>query len=87
MHDRGRTHERLCALFLLGVALLLPPLLLVFNHPVRVLGVPVLYLYVFLAWALIIALAAAVARTIPDEEPGGGPRQGGAAPPGDAPDA
>jgi hypothetical protein len=63
--DRGnRTQARLCALFLLGCLLLLPPLLLVFNHADRVLGIPTLYFYVFLAWSMLIALAAAIARAI-----------------------
>ena len=33
-----RTAERLMALFLLGVLLIFPPFLLVFNRPVRVLA-------------------------------------------------
>jgi hypothetical protein len=64
MIRRGRTPERLIALFLLGVLLLNPPFLLVFNHPIRVLGIPILYLYLFLAWIVLIAVAAAVARGI-----------------------
>jgi hypothetical protein len=76
-----RTHERLVALFLLGVLLLLPPLLAIFNHPVRILGVPVLYLYLFIAWATVIGLTAAVMRLVdlahdnrgePSDTPSGG---------------
>lgn len=59
-----RTREHLIALFLLGALLLLPPILSIFNQPVRVLGVPVLYLYLFFAWATLIALAAAATRRI-----------------------
>ena len=65
MDSGNRTHERLLALFMLGVLLLLPPLLLIFNRPARILGIPALYLYIFSAWALVIALAAAIARRIP----------------------
>jgi hypothetical protein len=50
--------HRFVALFLLGFVLLNYPLLAVFNHPVLVLGVPLLYLYLFATWALLIALAA-----------------------------
>jgi hypothetical protein len=64
MLRRDRTHERLIALFLLGVLLLNPPFLLVFDRPIRVLGIPVLYLYLFLAWTVLIAAVAAVARHI-----------------------
>ena len=61
---RGRTTERLVALFLLGLILLMPPVVSVFNHEVRVLGIPLLYLYLYAAWALLIVLAAAAARSI-----------------------
>lgn len=62
-----RTVEKMLALFLLGIALLLPPLLLLFNLPARVLGIPVLYLYIFVAWGALIVFAALVSsRIAPD---------------------
>ena len=52
------THQRLIALFLLGCALFNYPLLAVFNRADDIFGVPLTYLYLFGAWALlIIALA------------------------------
>jgi hypothetical protein len=48
--------QRLAALFLLGLLLFNYPLLAVFNVPGTLLGIPVLYAYVFLAWAAIVAL-------------------------------
>jgi hypothetical protein len=72
MHDRTREH--LTALFLLGVLLLVPPFLLVFNRPVQVLGLPLLYLYLFAAWAGLIALVAVVVRRI--DRDGVGPADG-----------
>ena len=63
-----RTPERLVALFLFGVMLMFPPILEVFNQPVRILGVPVLYLYVFAAWAVLIVLVAAIVRRISLDE-------------------
>jgi hypothetical protein len=48
--------QRLVALFLLGFLLLNYPLLNLFAGPARVVGVPVLYVYVFAAWALLIGL-------------------------------
>ena len=68
--------ERLIALFLLGVVMVLPPVLQVFNQPVRVLGVPVLYLYLFAAWAVLILWTAAVARGIGCEDDVPGPAGG-----------
>ena len=50
--------QRLVALFLLGNVIFNYPLLALFNRPVSVAGIPLLYLYVFGAWALLIALLA-----------------------------
>ncbi|EPZ17427.1 hypothetical protein M622_01260 [Thauera terpenica 58Eu] len=52
--------QRLAALFALGAVLFNYPLLALFNRAVMVAGVPLLYLYVFLAWALLITLLALV---------------------------
>jgi hypothetical protein len=51
---------RLVAVFLLGVLLFNYPLLALFNRMVLVFGVPLLYAYIFAAWALLIGLAALV---------------------------
>jgi hypothetical protein len=64
-----RSADAIKALFLVGVVLLVPPLLLVFNRPVRVFGIPLLYLYIFAVWAGVIALATRVsARIKPQSE-------------------
>jgi hypothetical protein len=52
--------QRLVAVFLLCVLLFNYPLLAVFNRSAEVFGIPVLYAYVFIAWALVIALLALV---------------------------
>ena len=52
--------QRLAAIFLLGCVLFNYPLLALFDYPALVGGIPVLYAYVFAAWALVIALLAAV---------------------------
>lgn len=52
--------ERLIALFLLGNVLFNYPVLALFNRPDTVFGIPVLYAYVFGAWALFIVLLARV---------------------------
>lgn len=54
-----KTH-RMAALFILGSLLFNYPLLALFNRPVLVGGVPVLYLYVLVAWALLVGLLALV---------------------------
>jgi hypothetical protein len=55
-------NERLIALFLLGLLLFNYPLLAMFNAPTLVLGTPKLYLYLFVAWAVLIAGAGLVLR-------------------------
>ncbi len=52
--------QRLVALFLLGLLLFNYPLLDLFAGPGQVFGIPVLYVYVFAAWALLLALMAIV---------------------------
>jgi len=48
--------DLLVSLFVLGIVLLSWPLLTVVNHPRALLGVPVLVLYLFAVWAVIIAV-------------------------------
>ncbi len=52
--------QHLLALFLLGCLLFNYPLLALFNWPSLVFGIPVLFIYVFGAWALLIGLLAFV---------------------------
>ena len=48
------------AVFLLGCLLFSYPLLALFNVPASVAGVPLLYAYLFVAWAGLIVLIAVV---------------------------
>ena len=50
--------QRLVSAFLLGCLLFSFPLLSLFNSDGKVLGIPVLYAYLFIAWGLLIALMA-----------------------------
>jgi hypothetical protein len=52
--------QRLVALCLLGMLLFNYPLLAVFNVPVMLFGIPLLYVYFFVAWAALVALMALV---------------------------
>ena len=52
--------QRLVALFLLGCLLFNYPLLSLFAGDVRVWGIPLIYLYAFTAWAVIIGLMALI---------------------------
>ena len=53
---------RVIAVFLLGCLAFGYPLLALFNVPTTVVGVPVLYLYVFGGWAALILLIAWAVR-------------------------
>jgi len=54
--------QRLLFVAVLFSLLLTYPLLGAFDHDGRVAGVPVLYLYVLLAWLLLIALTARLVK-------------------------
>ncbi|MBF0268553.1 MAG: hypothetical protein HQL44_08170 [Alphaproteobacteria bacterium] len=61
--SQGGRETRLAGIFLLGMGLFLPPWLSIFNRDETVFGIPLLYLYLFLAWgALIILIARALSR-------------------------
>ncbi|MRR50756.1 MAG: hypothetical protein EG825_07535 [Rhodocyclaceae bacterium] len=57
---RRLTAQRLVAIFLLGGMVFNWPLLSLFNRSAQVLGIPLLYLYLFGAWLALIVLMAAV---------------------------
>ena len=61
MNDETRG-QRFVAVCMLGMVLFNFPILALFNVPGTLLGVPVLYAYIFLAWAVLIALMALVAN-------------------------
>lgn len=63
MNTSGSKGERSIALFLLGILLFNPPLLSIFGGDVEVAGVPLLYLYLFLAWGVFILLIGVISET------------------------
>lgn len=68
--DGKRRGERLIGLMLLAVLLFSPAIMAVFAAPTRVLGLPTLIVYVFLAWAVVVVLLARIARGA-DRDPDG----------------
>jgi hypothetical protein len=54
--------QRFVALCMLGLVLFNFPILALFNVPGTLFGIPVLYAYLFFAWAALIALMALVAN-------------------------
>lgn len=55
--------QRLAALCMLGALLFNFPILALFNVPGTLFGVPVLYAYLFIAWAVLIALLALMSES------------------------
>jgi hypothetical protein len=53
-------NQRLVAVFLLGVLLFNYPLLALYNRAAEAFGIPMVYAYIFCAWALVIGLLALV---------------------------
>ena len=56
MDSPGRTGERAVVLFLVALIAFNPPLLSIFASEALVFGVPLLYLYLFCFWGLVILL-------------------------------
>jgi hypothetical protein len=56
MRDEKNKEQRFLALCMLGLVLFNFPVLTVFNVGGSILGIPILYAYIFAAWALVIAL-------------------------------
>lgn len=61
--------QRLAALAVLGALLLNEPLLTLVDRTSRLFGIPVLYLWIYAVWALLILLMAVVAERRGGGEP------------------
>lgn len=64
-----RAHSAAVLLPLFGVFLLLPPFVTLFATSARPFGVPLIVLYLFGVWALLVAGAALLARRLHADEP------------------
>lgn len=73
-----RLADRAVALPAAAFVLLTPPILHVFGRDATVLGIPVLFLYAFTVWAVLIALGRALSRSLrrAAEAAGDGPADG-----------
>ena len=60
MPNRVKLNQWLVSVFLLGCLLFTFPLLSLFDHRETVIGIPILYGYLFVAWMLLIVLMALV---------------------------
>lgn len=69
MLKRSLRYSRLIALFTLGCIALLYPLISLFNRATTVFGIPLLYVYLYGTWVVLIVLARLAAKC---REGGGG---------------
>jgi hypothetical protein len=58
MTSDSKLNKRLVALFLLGCVLLNYPILSLVNLDILIFGLPLLYVYIFGIWCLLISLSA-----------------------------
>jgi hypothetical protein len=58
--DDEQLAGRLAAVAALGLVLIVPPLLAQFDHMDQIFGVPVLWAYLYLVWAIMIGLVAVI---------------------------
>ena len=63
MHNPGRQTDRIITLVIVAAFAFNYPLLSVFGSSTLFLGIPVLYLYLFMAWAALIGLLRVVMKT------------------------
>ena len=80
MKKSGIQGERLIGLFLLAILLINPPLILIFDRPTTFAGFPILYLYLFVAWATLIGLLVVVSELASDADLDGDMPEAGAEP-------
>ncbi|MDH3229322.1 MAG: hypothetical protein OEN55_05990 [Alphaproteobacteria bacterium] len=57
----SRIREWSFTLFLAGAIAFTPPLMMVFDRPAMLFGLPLLYVYLFALWGALIFLAARIA--------------------------
>lgn len=65
MGDAEKRGQRFVALCMLGIVLFNYPVLALFNVPGTLAGIPVLYAYIFIAWAALIGAMALIANLDP----------------------
>jgi hypothetical protein len=58
MKKDSKKAQRLISLFLIALFLLNFPLLNIFNHPSLIGGIPLLYVYIFGSWLVLIVITA-----------------------------
>lgn len=76
--SRTKTRDAIALMVVLGTWLVMPPMLTVVNQPAHVFGIPIIVVYVFLVWAVLILLTRVLAghSTAPPPGDGGSGEEG-----------
>jgi hypothetical protein len=65
--DRRKIESAALFVSIIGTALVMPPLVLLFQHDQRLLGVPTEVVYLFIVWTLLVLVALWLGRRLPTE--------------------
>src|SRR6218665_2670490 len=76
MATRRRVRGGMLLLTVLGAALMLPPLVYVFDQPIAHFGIPQIVFYLFALWLALITGTALLTHALPPEDPGVDPGEG-----------
>lgn len=68
-YSNRKARDRAFVLLIVGLTLFLPPSAGVFQLDIRIAGIPFTALYLFVAWGLLIAGAAALSTRLKDDAP------------------
>jgi hypothetical protein len=68
--DRRKIESAALFLAILGTALVMPPLVQLFQHDQRVFGIPAEVVYLFVVWTLLVLGAFWLGRRLPAEDNG-----------------
>ena len=63
--DRRKLPSAALFLTVFGAALFVPPLVLLFNGPVRLFGIPIEVIYLFAVWLGLVIATAALSAGLP----------------------
>ncbi|WP_372501379.1 hypothetical protein P7L66_20155 [Tistrella mobilis] len=74
-HEQGQGIRDLAGVLpYAAILLLMPPIILIFTAPVQIAGIPLIVVYLFGVWALIVAGAFVVAERLRRQETATGPQ-------------
>ncbi|ODU84619.1 hypothetical protein [Devosia sp. 63-57] len=69
MADRRRVVGGMFMLTVLGLVLLVPPVVTLFNHDISIMGMPQIVVYIFGVWVLLIVGTVVLTRNLTPDTP------------------